>query len=376
MSKNRTPLVLVETAKPAALPERDRALLDEMLEAYQVRRLGALRHHPKSVGRDLTVIAQLLAFTGAPPWRWTEQDFEAWCHHLGIGKGLAPATQRHYQATIRGFLQYLIENQKFRNEVRRLCGVDLVQICTSENNIPHVTERELSHERRAMTHDEITAFFAAIDEATREASRFATKNFRPLQRDKALFFTIYAAGLRVSEARGLNVESFQPNPRIPELGAFGFISVWGKGSRGSGSRLRVVAVDHASLPAMLSWYLDTVRPYFLVNADANEGALFLSERGHRLGLSTLETRFQAALDRAGLGGQNLTPHCLRHSSVTHGTLNGMSLEATRRKHGHAFGATTQGYTHFPDEMVGEEVERSIHRQFHGALAEDGRDDEA
>lgn len=376
MSKNRTPLVLVETAKPAPLPERDRALLQEMLEAYQLKRLGAQRHHRKSVGRDLAVIGQMLAFTGAPPWRWTEQDFEAWCHHIGIEKALKSVTQRHYQASIRCFLQYLIENQKFRNEVRRLCGVDLVQICTSENCIPHVSERELSQERRAMTHEEISAFFAAIDEATREANRFATKNFRPLQRDKALFFTIYAAGLRVSEARGLNVESFQPNPHIPELGAFGFISVWGKGSRGSGPRYRVVPVDHADLPAMLSWYIDCVRPYFLVNADANESALFLSERGHRLGLSTLETRFQDAIDRAGLGGQNLTPHCLRHSSVTHGTLNGMSLEATRRKHGHAFGATTQGYTHFPDEIVGEEVERSIHRQLHGAFAGNGRDDEA
>lgn len=376
MRKNRTPLVLVETGKPVLLPEGERALLEEMLEAYQVKRLGAQRHHSKSVGRDLAVISNMLEFTGAPPWRWTEGDFEAWCHHVGITKGLARTTQRHYQATIRGFLQYLIENQKFRNEVRRLHNAELVQICTAENCIPHVNERELSQERRAMTHEEIADFFEAIDEATKEANRFAAKNFRPLQRDKALFFTIYAAGLRVSEARGLNVDSFQPNPNIPELGAFGFISVWGKGSRGSGPRYRLVPVDHIDLPAMLSWYLDSVRPYFLVNADANENALFLSERGRRLGLSTLEARFQDALGRASLGGLNLTPHCLRHSSVTHGTLNGMSLEATRRKHGHVFGATTQGYTHFPDEIVGDEVERSIHRQLNGALSRDGHDDEA
>lgn len=374
MRKTRTPLALVPTNKSTPLPERDQALLTEMLEGFQTRRLGARRYDRKSVARDLATIGDMLSFTDLPPWRWTEQHFESWCYHLGIEREVAHSTQRLYQSTIRTFLQYLIDNVKFRNEVRRAYGIDLVQICTPENCIPHVTERELRTERRAMTHEEIETFFKALQTSITEAHRFASKNFRPLQRDKALFFTIYAAGLRVSEALGLTVESFQPNPMIPELGPFGFISVWGKGSRGSGPRYRSVPVDHVGLPPMLTWYLDKVRPFFLANADANETALFLSERGRRLGVSTLEARFQAAIDAAGLDGRHLTPHCLRHSSVTHGSMASMSLEAMRRKHGHTFGATTQGYTHFPDEFVGDEVSRLIDRQLDGALKKDDHDD--
>lgn len=116
---------------------------------------------------------------------------------------------------------------------------------------------------------------------------------------------------------------------------------------------------------MLDWYLTHVRPSFLLNAHANEPALFLSERGRRLGLSSLEARFQTILDLTELSGRHLTPHCLRHSSVTHGALN-MSLEAVRRKHGHAFAATTQGYIHVSDEFVGDEIARLVERQVNNA----------
>lgn len=367
MKKPRAPLALVPKVAPPALPARDQALLAEMLDAYHARQVGSRRHEQKSYARDLGILQDFLRFSGAPPWRWSEQNFDAWCRHLGLERELAPSSQRLYQSAVHGFLQFLIDNVKFRNEVRRLYGIDLVQICTEENRIPHVTDRELSKERRAMTHEEINSFFRATDAAIGEAHRFGSKSFRPLQRDKALFFMIYVAGLRISEALGLKTHSFYPNPQLPELGDFGFVSVMGKGSHGSGPRYRSVPIDHIGLPPMLRWYMDKVRPYFLVNADANEDALFLSERGRRLAISTLEARFQALIELAGLSGLNLTPHCLRHSSVTHGTMAAMSVEAMRRKHGHAFSATTQVYTHFPDEFVGQEVTRFVERQFDDAL---------
>ncbi len=359
----------VEYDPIALLPPRDAGLLREMVDAYATRRLGALRHTTKSVDRDLATLRDLIGYTGKPPWTWTEQDFEGWCHHIGVERKLAVASQRHYQATIRGFLAYLADNVKFRNDVRRLYGVEIEQICHADNCIPHTCERELRRERRAMSHEEIKQFFSGLDSAINEAARFKSKSLAPLRRDKALFFCIYAAGLRASEALALNCESFMTNPAIPSLGRFGFISVWGKGSRGSGPRLRTVAVDHLSLPVILDWYLTRVRPGFLPFADANEKALFLSERGRRLALSSLEARFQAVIDLADLGGRDFTPHCLRHSSVTHGSLN-MSLEANRRKHGHAYAATTQGYLHLPDEFVGDEIARQVERQIKNARDKD------
>src|SRR3954449_8716851 len=149
MSRSRAPFVLVESGSIPDLSGRGATLLKEMLDAYQTRRVGSLRHTRKSVDRDVAVISDFLSFTRQPPWDWTEEAFERWCEHLGIERRLAPASQRHYQSAIRNFLAYLTDNVKFMNEVRRLFNLDLVQICHRENCIPHVSDREIRTERRA-----------------------------------------------------------------------------------------------------------------------------------------------------------------------------------------------------------------------------------
>ncbi len=348
---------LPEIIRPI-LPVKDAELFAEIVEGYSARRLGALRHKEVSVNGDLAQVHDLFNFTGKPPWMWTEDDFEQWCAVLGLEKKVAIATQRKYQNAIKNFLVYLVENVKFRNDIHRLYGIYPSQICHSENCIPHLIERELTKERQPLKHEQIETLFDAFDEAIQEAGKFGSKDLRPLQRDKALFFTLYAQGIRASEALGLNLGSFQPNPHFPEFGDFGYTSVWGKGSKGSGPKHRMVPVTHVLLPQLLQWYIDHVRPHFLRNADPNEIALFLSERGKRMGLSTFEARFQHIIHIAGLGGMGFTPHCMRHSSVTHESLR-FSTEAVRIKHGHVYSATTQGYNHTPDDFVRDEVNRGI-----------------
>ena len=348
------------------LPDKDETLFREMLEAYVTRRRGALRHQHKSVDRDTRIILEFLQFSGKAPWYWTEEGFEKWSYEIGVVRALAVSSQRHYQGTIRSFLAYLIENLNFRNAVHREYGVDLVQICHPENCIPHISERELIRERPALTHAEIDQFFNAYDIAITEAASFNTKDLRPLQRDKAMFYLTYAAGLRASEVIGLNVSSFQPNPDIPELGAYGFVSVWGKGSRGSGPKHRMVPLTHLPTSALLTWYIQEIRPLFMDLSNANEKALFLSERGRRIALSTFEARFQHGIALAGLEDHGFTPHCLRHSSVTHESQR-FSGEMVRRKHGHTYQATTQGYMHHPDEFVNEEITRAIGSQLDALL---------
>lgn len=349
------------TAQPNPLPSQDAALFAEMVQAYQNRRCGALRHLKKSVEQDLRVVHEFLAFSGKPPWRWTEDDFDKWCAEIGVERKLVRATQRKYQGAIRDFLGYLVDNVRFKDVVRQQYGVSLTQICHADNCIPHKVERELSREKPAFTHAQIEQFFSAYDRAIVEADRFAAKDFRPLQRDKVMFFLTYVGGLRASETLGLGRHSFQPNPAFPEFGQFGFISVWGKGSRGSGPRQRTVPVTHALLPVVLEWYLKNVRPHFLRHAGPNEEALFLSERGRRPTLSTFEGRFKKGLLLAGLEGLGFTPHSLRHASSTHEE-GRFSLEMIRRKLGHTYAATTQQYMHVPDPLVRDEINRAISTQ--------------
>ena len=357
---------LAESGLPAVpLQAQDAKLLQAILDAW-TRHRQAVAHHPKSILRDIRVIFDFMSYSGLPPWLWQEDEFESWSVHLGTERGLANASQRQYQSVIRKFLGYLCDNVKFRNDIRRLYRIEIRQICHPDNCIPHTVEREIGKEKRALTHAEIAQFFDAIDRGIQEAAKFRSKDLRPLQRDKAFFFTQYTGGLRISECIGLNTTSFQPNPKHPELGRYGFIHVMGKGSRGSGKRFRQVPVDHIGLPPLLEWYAAHVRPAFLANADANEPALFLSQRGKRPALSSMEARFHSILALAGLEGLGLTTHCLRHSCGTHGSLN-YSMEAVRRKLGHSSVAVTQTYLSVPDQFVEEEITLSIKNQIDEAL---------
>lgn len=349
------------------LADPEAALMEEMLIAYRTRRMGALRHTAKTVSRDIQIIRDFQVFAGCPPWRWSEELFDQWNEHLGLDRKLAVASQRHYQIAIKCFLDYVSTNTKFTNESLRRFGYSLVQICHKGNLIPHIVDRELESRRRALTHDELSKLMNGLDEDICEAHRFHGKDLRPLQRDKVLFFTIYILGLRASEALKLNIESFEPNPEIPALRNYGFASVWGKGSNGSGPRHRIVPVDNPQLPPLLKWYMEKVRPLLMGRADANEKAIFLSERGKRMAISTLEARFQRAIDHAGLGGLNLTPHSLRHSSVTHGAMEGRSLEVLRRKHGHVYAATTQQYCHIPDYFIKKQVSEYVNRKLENII---------
>jgi site-specific recombinase XerD len=365
MATTNIVLAATQTHLPSMAPE-EAELFEEVISAWVRRRLGSLRHEQKSVSRDIAVVRDFAAHSGLPPWLWDEAAFDRWCDHIGLERGLVRSTQRHYQSSIRTFLEYLSTNVKFRNEIRQRYNIEPRQICTDENCIPHTTEKEATKERRAFTHPEVENFFDGLKRAAQEAGRFHTKDYNPLRRDRAFFFTLYSAGLRISEGLGLNVNSFTPNPALPELGNYGFISVWGKGSRGSGPRYRAVPVTHPDFPALMDWYINKVRPEFLLRADPNEEALFLSERGSRLKISTAECRFKVATSYCGLEGEDLTPHCLRHSSVTHESLR-FSMEAVRRKHGHGSAAVTQGYMHVPDVMVDEEIGNVVSREIDDAL---------
>ncbi len=359
-------LLVAKPSTPWALAPQDAELFEAIIEAWARRRLSSLRHTEKAVARDVAIVRDFASHSQLPPWLWTEDSFDAWCDHLGLERALARSSQRHYQSSIRTFLDYLTTNVKFRNDIRRLYGIDPRQICSEENCIPHTTEREGGRERRAFTHNEIDRFFEGLRMAAVEAGRFHAKDYNPLRRDRMFFFTLYSAGLRISEALKLDLTSFQPNPNIPAFGDFGFINVWGKGSKGSGPRFRSVPVTHTDFPALLDWYINKVRPEFLTHADPNEQALFLSERGHRLKISAAEYRFHVATRYCNLEGQGLSPHCLRHTSVTHESMR-FSMEAVRRKHGHSTVAVTQVYMHVPDEIVNEEISNVVAREIDNAL---------
>jgi integrase/recombinase XerD len=166
-------------------------------------------------------------------------------------------------------------------------------------------------------------------------------------RDRALLETLYAAGLRVSEAIGLDREDLSLDG--------GFVRVIGKGDKE-----RLVPVGDEAIDWLTAW-IDGGRPPLLAlhHVEAVRGGpLFLGDRGRRLARQQAWSAVTRAADRAGLGGK-VTPHTLRHSFATHLLEGGADLRVVQELLGHASISTTQLYTHLTGERI-----RDVYRRAH------------
>ncbi len=170
--------------------------------------------------------------------------------------------------------------------------------------------------------------FLTADEMVRLIERPDISN--PLgQRDRALLELLYAAGLRVSELVGLNVENVDMDTRE--------IRVWGKGSKE-----RITLMGEPALKA-LQVYLTEGRQRLSGKRRATN-ALFINRYGSRL----TERSVQELLDRyaqtVGIT-KKIHPHMVRHSFATHLLDGGADLRVVQELLGHASLSSTQIYTH-------------------------------
>jgi len=165
-------------------------------------------------------------------------------------------------------------------------------------------------------------------------------------RNRTLVEVLYAAGLRVSEALGLDVRDLSLD------GAF--VRVVGKGDRE-----RLVPVGDVAL-GWLGRYLAWPRPAWLAASgmpDGPDAPLFVTPRGRRLGRQQAWHVVKAAADAAGLGSR-VSPHTLRHSFATHLLEGGADLRVVQELLGHASISTTQLYTHLTGERIREVYARA------------------
>ena len=147
-------------------------------------------------------------------------------------------------------------------------------------------------------------------------------------RDRAALETLYAAGLRVSELVGLDVDDVDL--------AEGSVRVLGKGGKE-----RDVPIGRYAREAITA-YLTRVRPGLATRR--SRSALFLNRRdGGRLtrqGVSAILVQHAAG---AGIA-RKVSPHTLRHSFATHLLEGGADVRVVQELLGHASVATTQVYT--------------------------------
>jgi integrase/recombinase XerD len=160
-------------------------------------------------------------------------------------------------------------------------------------------------------------------------------------RDRAMFETLYGAGLRVSELVSL---------RLSQLNLEGgYLIVLGKGSKERPVPIGMPARD------ALRTYLGESRAQLLRGRTSPH--VFVTPRGRpmsRQGFWKLLRRRAAAL-----GLPAVSPHRLRHSFATHLVEGGADLRAVQAMLGHVDIATTQIYTEVARKRL-----REVHRKFH------------
>jgi site-specific recombinase XerD len=134
-------------------------------------------------------------------------------------------------------------------------------------------------------------------------------------RNRALVELVYSAGLRSSEAVGLDLADVDFDREQLHV-------------RGKGGKERIVPLGEEA-GHLLARYLHEARPALLSGA---ENAVFVSARGKRLDTSTLRRIFAH-------------PHRLRHAFATHLIEGGADLRTVQELLGHSSLSTTQLYSH-------------------------------
>jgi integrase/recombinase XerD len=264
------------------------------------------RRSPRTVDAYRRDLKTLGAFRDGPVGDTTLEELEAWMAGMRAD-GLASSTIARRVSAVRTYFRHLVLiGAKPENPAAS------VQLPRRPRTLP-----------RALSPAETERLIDAAIGTTPRALR-----------DRALVELLYGAGLRVSEATGLEKGSVAIDERI--------VRVLGKGGKE-----RLVPLGRPAAEAVRR-YLALGRPHL---DRRYRPELFLNARGGALTRAGAFLILRKLADRAGLEPGRVHPHLLRHSFATHLLEGGADLRSVQEMLGHADIATTQLYTHLSTERL-------------------------
>ena len=159
------------------------------------------------------------------------------------------------------------------------------------------------------------------------------------RRDRAILELFYAAGLRLSELVGVDLEDLNLSGRL--------LRVLGKGGKE-----RILPFNRTAAAAIREYLKDrqtltrSIRPSLAGGGSRHPKGepLFLNYRGGRLSARSVDRLVRRYVNQSStkLG---ISPHALRHSFATHLLERGADLRVIQELLGHSRLTTTQRYTH-------------------------------
>jgi len=261
------------------------------------------RRSPRTVDAYRRDLANLHAFLDKDVARVTPEELESWVATMRAD-GLAASTIARRVSAVRAFFRHLVViGMRDENPAAS------VQLPRRARTLP-----------RALSPAETERLIDAASGATPRSLR-----------DRALVELLYGAGLRVSEAVGLEKNGVALEERV--------VRVLGKGDKE-----RLVPLGRPAAEAVRR-YLALGRPHL---DRRYRPELFLNARGGALTRAGAFLILRKLADRAGLEPGRVHPHLLRHSFATHLLEGGADLRSVQEMLGHADLGTTERYTHVSD----------------------------
>ena len=333
------------------------AMLEAVLAGWRAQQRSR-GNKANTVEAGVRVVRRLADHAQLWPWQWRALQVEEFvCDLASAPRPCRASTLRNYQSRIRTFLDYLTDARyPWAAVCERQFGCRPVQPFDERNLIVHVDDWEGDPGRRAMTVDELQAFFDFCDEQVRGRRALRRKGALAALRDCAMFKVCYAWGLRRAELVGLDLCDFHRNPRIAQFGEFGILRVrHGKGARGGAPRPRNVLSVFDWAVEVIEQYMVEIRPLFGFD---EHPAVWLTERGGRVSRRHVDQRFGEYRDALGLP-EECTPHALRHSYITHLHEDGFDPLFIKEQVGHRYMSTTALYTSVSTDFKHRTLEAAI-----------------
>lgn len=288
--------------------------LDEYMSHLRIER-GASPRTAEAYRRDLEGYLAFLDGQGIGSFEAVTREVVVAYEGSLAEEGLAATTVRRRISAVRGYHKFLV-----REGLAAGNPAEAVDAPRAAERLPDVL---------------------SIEEVGRMLDTYIDERPSGL-RDRALLEVLYGCGLRASEICGLNLDNLYLDD--------GFLRVFGKGAKE-----RIVPIAGAAERALRT-YLADGRPSLARGAShgdgASEGAVFLNQRGGRLGRQSVFNLVRKA--GASIGRYNLHPHTLRHSFATHMLKGGADLRVLQEILGHADMSTLQVYTHLDRTHLHEE----------------------
>ncbi len=293
---------------------------------------------PAAVGAFLTFLEVEKGFAAhtVAAYRRDLQQFQSHLERVGATLAEPDAITRQH---VRGFLAELHRRGEAKatmarklSAVRSLFRYLLARKVVAEN--PAAQVRNPKQDARHPKTLNVDQVFALLDRSASAEEAAADPRDRAVAlRDLALAELLYGAGLRVSEALGLNAADVSLRE--------GVVRVLGKGGKERLAPFSDTAQEALAAYLQIRSALDPA---------GRTPALFVGVRGGRLQRRQANRILESMAAAAGLP-QRVSPHALRHSFATHMLEDGADLRSVQELLGHERLSTTQRYTHLTLEKI-------------------------